>query len=421
MADSTKRGDGERPKRITTATLDAATRVIPEGRKTVRVHAGFPGLYVVGTQGVKGSIRRSYVFRVMIGGKSTDRGLGSFDHVTLTEARQQAAALMVAVRARPRAGGATGGGLPAPKRSTVPTFGRCAERAFEANSGSWTETTRKMWRGIVTNYLQPLVARRVDQVDRGAVLGILAPLYEEKPAIGRKVRNVIRQTMAWAQAHEHATDNPAGEGIDGGLPTTVAVKAHRKALPPAEVGPVLDKLEESSAPANVKACIRLIAFTGVRSEAARGAHASEFELDGDPVWTIPGERCKRKNGHKDKPHRVPLSAEAVRIVTAQIEANGDGLLFPSGAGTPTSNSVAIRVWRRVTDTDIHGLRTSLRSWAAEQGYPREVSESTLGHRLGTSISENSYLHGTDLCEQRRKLMHDWAGFLLPDAHEEANA
>ena len=398
--------------RITAAGIAAAIKAgHEEGRRTVRVHAGFPGLYAVSTKGIKGGTRCSWVFRVMIDGKSTDRGFGSLEYVTLSEARQMAADLMVQIRARRR----DGLGLPESKRTRkTPTFADCASKAFEAASKTWTAATVKLWHGIVrADYMQPLLGRPVDKIDGPAVLAVLVPLYNERPAMGRKVRNVIRKTLALAQAHKLVESNAAGEAIDGGLPETVAVKEHRKALPYSEIGAALAALAKTNAAEHVVACINLIALTGVRSDAARGARAEEFDLDTDrPSWTVPGERSKRKNGHKDRPHRIPLSAAAVAIVRARIETVGDGLLFPTSRGTAIPNSTTIRAWRKVSDTDVHGLRTGIRSWALDNGFPREIAESVLGHRGGADSTEASYTHGSDpLCERKRDMVSRWAAYI----------
>lgn len=403
-------------KRITSATLRARSMDFADGKNALRLHADFPGLYLVSTRGKKGGIRRSWIFRCMIDGKSTDRGLGSYEHVTLTEARTIAATIMAAVRGRRRGDAFTG--LPESNRQNkVPTFGRCADRAFEASSKTWTASTVKLWRAIIAGYLQPLANRAVDRIAKDDVLGILSPLYSDKPAMGRKVRHVIKTTLGWAQAHNHVASNAAGEDIDGGIPKTVAVKEHHSAMPHGEIGAALDTLEETGAPEHVRQCIRLIALTGVRAEAARGAQADEFAgLDtGKPTWTVPGIRMKRRAGSKDKPFRVALSVEAAAVARGRIEATNGGLLFPTSTGKAIANSTTIRAWRKVSDgTTIHGLRTALRSWAAEQGYPREVCESVLSHRLGDSAVEASYTHGTDLCEQRRALMNSWSAYLLTE-------
>ena len=174
-------------KRITTAQLLAVT---PEpGKSSTKVHAGAPGLYLVVRRGKKGGLRRSWIYRWMEGRKSTDRGLGSFEHVTLPEARALAAKFFLAQRL-------PGSGETMPEARSVPTFEACSRKAFEANSKTWTAATVTAWRGILTNYLQPLMSRRVDQIDGEAVLSVLKPVYNEKPAMARKVRNALRLTLA---------------------------------------------------------------------------------------------------------------------------------------------------------------------------------------------------------------------------------
>ena len=340
--------------------------------------------------------QRSWIVRTTVNGQRVERGIGSCKWITLQEARDAAADFVRSVKR----------GEPVAERSTVPTFQHCADRAFEANAKTWTAKTCATWRSALANYCQVLMPRRVDGITAADVLGILVPVYETKPAIGRKVRNAIRLTLGWAEAHSHVDRNAAGEAIDAGLPKTAAVKEHRKALPAGDVGATLDRLDASSAPAAVKACIRLIAFTAVRSGEARGARVEEFSLDGAPVWVIPGSRMKR-----GAEHRVPLSIEAARIVRERIEAVGDGLLFPSTTGRELASSVMIRGWHKASDTDIHGLRTSFRTWAAEQpGVSPDVAESCLAHAVGSTV-ERSYSR-SDLCERRRALMNAWAAHIL---------
>lgn len=57
------------------------------------------------------------------------------------------------------------------------------------------------------------------------------------------------------------------------------------------------------------ACLRFIILTASRSGEARGARWDEIDAIG-AVWSIPGARMKR-----GVPHRVPLSDEAMSIIT----------------------------------------------------------------------------------------------------------
>jgi integrase len=67
----------------------------------------------------------------------------------------------------------------------------------------------------------------------------------------------------------------------------------------------------------------------------------------------------------------------------------------------------------------HGFRSSFRDWAAERtAYPREVAESALAHVNGNRV-EAAYLR-TDMLDQRRRLMRDWASFCAKPAAKAGN-
>jgi len=62
----------------------------------------------------------------------------------------------------------------------------------------------------------------------------------------------------------------------------------------------------------------------------------------------------------------------------------------------------------------HGIRSTFRDWAEEQGkYGNRVIETALAHQLKSKV-ERAYLR-TTMLEQRRTLMDDWNEFLKADA------
>ena len=59
---------------------------------------------------------------------------------------------------------------------------------------------------------------------------------------------------------------------------------------------------------------------------------------------------------------------------------------------------------------MHGLRSTFKDWAAETtGYPNEVSEMALAHKIRNQV-EAAYRRG-DLLEKRRHMMQDWSDFV----------
>ena len=57
----------------------------------------------------------------------------------------------------------------------------------------------------------------------------------------------------------------------------------------------------------------------------------------------------------------------------------------------------------------HGLRSTFRQWAAEQGYPRDMAEMALAHFIGSEV-ERAYQR-SDMLERRRDMMAAWSAFV----------
>ena len=111
------------------------------------------------------------------------------------------------------------------------------------------------------------------------MLRILTPIWTKIPESGKRCRQLMRLTFQWAQAHGYIENNPAGEAIDGALPTLPAVKEHYRALPYGEVTAALRKVERTGASKAAKLCLQFLILTAVRSGEARGAAWSEIDLD----------------------------------------------------------------------------------------------------------------------------------------------
>ena len=57
----------------------------------------------------------------------------------------------------------------------------------------------------------------------------------------------------------------------------------------------------------------------------------------------------------------------------------------------------------------HGLRSTFRVWATEQGYDHRMAEIALAHWQGDE-TERAYQR-SDMLERRRAMMESWAAFL----------
>ena len=62
------------------------------------------------------------------------------------------------------------------------------------------------------------------------------------------------------------------------------------------------------------------------------------------------------------------------------------------------------------DTQVHGFRTSFRTWTQEKtNYPREVAEAALAHSLSDK-AEAAYAR-SDLLDKRRDMMETWSRYI----------
>ncbi len=343
---------------------------------------------------------RHWVQRVVVNGRRRDLGLGSYPLTSLSEARDRAWKNRQLARR---------GEDPAPRVSRVPTFREAAAKVGAA--GQWRGRTREIRSAALDAYAGHLMDRRLDRIGREDVLRVLTPIWTTKAAAARRLRGWLRAVFSWGQAHGHVEHNVCGEMIDGALPKAKVIKSHHKALPYQQVGETLAALDASTrATATVRACLRFVALTACRASEARLAAWSEIDVEARE-WRIPAERTKTGNEH-----RVPLSSAAVAVLEAVRPYRGrSGVVFPSGRDRALSPTTLLNAWQVATGTDttVHGLRSSFRTWAAERtNVTRDVAEMALAHRVGSDV-ERSYAR-SDLFEKRRGLMDRWAAFVTGD-------
>ena len=346
---------------------------------------------------------KSWIQRLTIDGVRRDIGLGGFPLVSLVEARDKAFENRKLARA-------SGDPLAAKRRVKLPTFREAAKRTFEANRPRWRseKVAKKWWQSLEKHAFPILGDKRLDRIGREDVLRVLTPLWTSRPEQARKLRQSIRTTMSWAQAHGLVETNMAGEAINGALPAQPAVKEHLRALPHREVATAMETVEASRASLAAKLCLRFTILTAARSGEARGALWSDIDLEACE-WRIPANRMKA-----GVEHRVPLSDAALAVLEQARPMRDDSdLIFPSPVrrGRALSDMSLTKVLRDTGLAEratVHGFRSSFRDWCAETGKPREIAEAALAHTVGGV--EGAYFR-SDLFERRCRLMADWAAYL----------
>ena len=143
-----------------------------------------------------------------------------------------------------------------------------------------------------------------------------------------------------------------------------------------------------------------------------GAEWNEVDLV-KGIWTIPGERMKAS-----KEHRVPLGKRTQEILTTIRPFSGKKFIFITCKKDVAMSTMAMAMLLRrmeVTAATVHGMRSTFRTWAGERsGYPFEVCEHALAHRLSDAVAA-AYLR-SDFFAKRTLLMADWEKYCESGLH-----
>ena len=344
---------------------------------------------------------RRWVQRVSVAGRQREIGLGSAELVTLSEARE----LAVSNKKLARAGGDP---LAAKQeRIAIPSLNEAIDKVIELNAPTWTNAKHAaQFKSTLTNYVTPRLGRRpVNDIQAADILSVLQPIWVDKNETARRVKQRIGTVMKWAIAQGYRSDDPT-IALNQVLPKSNRKPKHRASLPYTDVSDCLNVIKNSDAMLSTKLAIELLVLTATRSGEVRLANWSEVDLEAK-TWTIPAERMKMK-----EEHIIPLSDRALDVLQQAKALGGDGLIFPGmRSGRPMSDMTMSKLVKELGyPVDIHGFRTSFRTWVQEQtNTAHEVAERALAHKTTNKV-EAAYAR-SDLFEKRRELMDSWANFI----------
>lgn len=335
--------------------------------------------------------------RVVIGGKPTYLGLGTYPTVTLAEARRRALKNRREIEAGrdPRGGG-------------IPTFARATDKVIALHRDGWKpgSRTESAWRNGFSRHVYPKLGhRRVDVITTADVLAVLSPMWHKAPRQAEALRRRISQVMRWAIAQGYRPDDAAGPALTAVLPKRTNATTHHRALHHSEVADALRKVRESAVATSTRLAIEFLALTAARTTEVRLATGSEIDHQAR-VWTVPAERMKA-----GREHRVSLSSAALRVLDEAYRHTDGELLFPGRRGKPAGHGVLAATFRRLDIGTVHGLRSSFRDWCSETGVPREVAEQALAHSVGGV--EGAYAR-SDLLDLRKPVMEAWGEYVYTE-------
>jgi integrase len=368
-------------------------------------HADVHGLYLV----VQPSGRRSWMLRCQHKGRRRDFGLGPVHDVSLAEARVAAMDIRKMVRA-----GVDPVAERGLKRPSRPTFEVVARKCYESLRKGWKDRRNASWISSFDNHVFPLIgAKRVDEIDSKAVLGVMEPIWSTIPDTARRILQRIGAVLDYAHIKGMIAQPVSLRSVRKGLPRQERRVEHRQAMAYKDVPTFMAKL--MALPASVgRDALKLTVLTATRSGEVRGAVWGEFDLD-QAIWSIPAGRMKMK-----EPHVVPLAAPAIallrRLHEEQLALDGeiraDRILFTHYGARAISDVTMLKVLRdmKIDGATVHGFRSSFADWAAEQtDTPKEIVEKALAHKVPNAV-EAAYRRPA-FFDKRWALMEAWGDFV----------
>lgn len=380
-----------------------------------------PGMYSDGDGlylQVTGADAKSWLFRYTLRGKQRWLGLGSArasnGGLSLSEARHARDDARAQVRR---------GVDPVVQRreeakarrlaeTRTITFEAAAFQYLAAHRASWDNAKHaSQWDATLRTYAYPTMgALSVAEIDTQIVLGVLQPIWSDKPETAARLRGRIERVLDWAtSAGFREGVNPARwrghlENLLAARSKVATVK-HHAAMPYLEIGAFMAKLHEREGVAPLALAFTIL--TASRTSEVLGMQWAEIDF-AEAVWTIPAERMKAR-----RPHRVPLSKPALAVLQKiQVHTRQHRHVFANlTRGRPLSNMAMLKQLERMglPDLTVHGFRSTFKDWARDRtAYPNELSEAALAHVIGDK-TERAYARG-DMFEKRRRMMDDWAAW-----------
>ena len=362
-----------------------------QGEAKPKLYHVAPTLYVR----VMPSGTKQWVQRLVQNGKRIDRGLGAFPLVGMQEAQRLAR--------EQHAGVKVGEPVPTKKQRKVVTFKQANEEYVELKVQQWRnpERAEREWEASMERHIYPKLGNKpIASITALDIEKVLMPLYQKIPQMAIIMRKRLDAVMKRAVIVEYRVNNPV-PAILGYVKEEKG--KHFKAPHHSEVRGILQTIQESNrVQPMTKLLLQLIIYTACRPGEARWK-ATWDDIDFETkTWNRPANKMKA-----GKAHSIPLSDVAVEVLkqASTMPQNGSQSIF----NVKSTGTLSKALKRLGVESVAHSFRTAHRSWCAENGISREIAEKCLSHEAGSV--EKAYQR-SDLLEQRREVMQQWADYLI---------
>jgi integrase len=400
------------PKRIAPLS-DIQVRNVKPQTKDVKMFDG-QGLFLLVTPTGGKLWRMKYNYQ----GKERLLAIGAYPALSLADARQQRdeAKKLLANDVDPNE----------IKKAQKTAITAGDENSFEVVAREWHKKFSPTWSDShaywvlrrLEQYVFPVIGvRPIADIKGSDVLKVLQIIEAVALETAHRVKFVIGQIFRYAVGSGRAERDWTAD-LKGLLPPR-SQKHHAAITDPKEVAGLLRAIDNFTGTFTVKCALQLAPLVFLRPGELRNAEWSEFDLDASE-WNLPVERLKLKKrikeDRKGEKHLVPLSHQAVKILTGLRFLTGTSkYVFPCARSNarPMSNMATNAGLARMGykgEMTSHGFRAMARTILDEVLQQRvDLIEHQLAHAV-RDANGRAYNRTAHLAE-RKKMMQIWADYL----------
>ncbi|HIE5105815.1 TPA: integrase domain-containing protein [Enterobacter hormaechei] len=363
--------------------------------------------------------KKNWYFRyaVPVSKKRTKMSLGTYPHLTLARARalRDEYLSLLANGIDPQVHNSDKAN--ALKNATEHTLQAVARKWLDEKvktSGISQDHAEDIWRSLERNIFPSLGNVPVNEIRPKLLKQHLDPI-EQRGVLEtlRRIISRLNEIFRYAATEEHIEFNPADNLAQR---FSKPKKQNMPALPPSELPRFLMVLNNASVRLETRLLIEWQLLTWVRPGEAARTRWADIDID-NSMWNIPAEFMKMK-----KPHKVPLSQEALRVLESMKAISGHReWVFPSIKAPlnhmheQTANAAIIRMGFG-GELVAHGMRSIARTAAEESGkFRTDVLEAALAHSKKDEII--AAYNRADYLAERVVLMQWWSDYVLSQKYK----
>ena len=391
------------PRRIIPLTDMKVQKVKPKDKPFSLFDGG--GLYLLVTP----SGGKLWRFKYRFNNKEKKLAFGSYPEISLLDARRRRddARRLLANSVDP------GDVRKAQKQANIPeteTFEVIAREWHTRFISTWTTGHAETIMGRLERDLFPWIGKCPIAVIKAPELLAVLRRIESRGILDttQRVRIICGQVFRYAVVTGRAERDPTTD-LKGALPQPQ--KTNRAAITePKKVGKLLRAIDGYQGSFVVQCALKLAPLVFLRPGELRRGEWEEISFE-NAEWNIPGSKMKMK-----EPHLVPLSKQAIEILTELKKLTGAGrYVFPGRTSEhPMSDNAILAALRNMgyakDEMSGHGFRAMARTILDEV---LQVRPDFIEHQLAHAVRDpngRAYNRTSHLAE-RKKMMQLWANYL----------